>query len=160
MKRLLVAATLVAAVLSIGGARAYFTAQTEVKDNTITAGTVEMSVEPTSAALSINPIAPGQTITRTLEVRNTGALGFDAITTAAKKAGYSDFWEALHCRATCDGVLLYDGALSALRTVPLRVPAGQAVTISYAVSLPAGAGNDLQGDYVRASVYVDAEQAH
>jgi predicted ribosomally synthesized peptide with SipW-like signal peptide len=160
MKRLLVAAAVLAAVLSIGGARAYFTAQTEVKDNVITAGTVAMSVEPTSAALSIDPIAPGQTVTRTLEVRNTGALPFDAITTAAKKAGYTDLWSALRCKATCEGVVLYDGALSALRTAPLRVPAGRAATIIYEVSLPSEAGNDLQGDYVRASVYIDAEQAH
>jgi len=33
MKRLLVFALVVAGVLCVGGARAYFTAQTEIKDN-------------------------------------------------------------------------------------------------------------------------------
>ena len=47
MKRMLAVAAVVAAVLSAGGARAYFTAQTEFKDNVITAGTVAASVEPT-----------------------------------------------------------------------------------------------------------------
>ena len=160
MKRLLVAATLAAAVLSVGGAKAYFTAQTEIKDSVIQAGTVEMSVEPTSAALSIPSIAPGETVVRTIEVRNSGALTFDAITTAAKKAGITDFWSALTCRVTSDGTVLYEGPLSALKTVPARVAAGRTVTLSYAVGLPADAGNDLMGDYVRASVYIDAEQAH
>jgi len=158
MRRLLTYAALVAAVLSIGGARAYFTAQTEVKDNVITAGTVEVSVEPTSSALTIDGLAPGATVTKTIEVRNSGTLGCEAVTSAAKKAGITDFWSALQCRATHDGVELYSGPLSAMRTAPIPLPSGGTARITYAVSLPAEAGNDLQGDYVRASVYVDAEQ--
>jgi predicted ribosomally synthesized peptide with SipW-like signal peptide len=160
MKRLIAAAAVVAAILSVGGARAYFTAQTEVKDNIITAGTVAMSVEPTSAALSISPLAPGQTVVRTVDIANTGALDIDAVTTVAKKAGYTDFWNALTCTVTWNGELLYEGLLSSMRTRPVRVSAGETERLSYAIGLPASAGNDLQGDYVRASLYVDAEQAH
>lgn len=160
MKRLLLYAAIVAAALSVGGARAYFTAQTEVKDNVITAGTVVVSTEPTSSALSIECLAPGETISKSIEVRNTGTLGVDAITTAAKKAGITDFWNALQVRATCAGVELYAGPLSAMRTTPLRIPSGGSVVVTYAITLPADADNSLQGDYVRASVYVDAEQVH
>jgi len=159
MKRMLVIASVIAAVLAIGGARAYFTAQTEVKDNTITAGSVSMSVEPTSAALSINPVAPGETVVRSVDINNTGALALDITTTAAKKAGYTDLWNALQCRVTHEGVELYAGPLSAMRTLPVRIAPDQKAILRYAVSLPADAGNDLQGDYVRASLYVDAEQA-
>lgn len=160
MKRVLVYAALVAAALSVGGARAYFTAQTEVKDNVITAGTVEVSVEPTSSALTIDALAPGETISRSIEVRNVGSLDVNAVTTAAKKAGITDFWNALVCRVSCDGTELYNGALSAMRTDSVVVSAGGSKTLTYAISLPADAGNDLQGDYVRASLYVDAEQRH
>lgn len=160
MKRLLVYAAVLAAVLSIGGARAYFTAQTEVKDSVITAGTVAISTEPTSAPLTIDALAPGETVTRSIEVRNTGTLAVDAVTTAAKKAGITDFWNALQCRVTCGGVELYSGALAAMRTAPVRLGAGGTATIVYATSLPADAGNALQGDYVKASVYIDAEQTH
>ena len=159
MKRVLVIASMIAAVLAIGGARAYFTAQTEVKDNVIKAGSVSMSVEPTSAALSIDPAAPGETITRSLDVNNTGALTVEVTTTAAKKAGYTDLWTALTCRVTHDGVELYSGPISAMRTAPVRIAPDQKATLRYAVSLPPEAGNDLQGDYVRASLYIDAEQA-
>ena len=159
MKRVLLCAALVAVVFSAGGARAYFTAQTEVKDNVITAGTVAVSTEPTSAALSIDALAPGETISRTVDMRNTGTLALDATTTAAKKAGITDFWNALTCRATAGGVELYNGPLASMRTAPVRIAPGAAVTVSYAIGLPPEAGNDLQGDYVRASVYIDAEQA-
>lgn len=160
MRRILVYAAVVAAVLSVGGARAYFTAQTEVKDSIITAGTVEISTEPTSAPLTIDALAPGETISRTLEVRNTGSLGVDAITTAAKKAGITDFWNALQCRVSCGGTELYAGPLATMRTSPVRIGAGGSAVLTYAISLPADAGNDLQGDYVKASVYIDAEQTH
>jgi predicted ribosomally synthesized peptide with SipW-like signal peptide len=159
MKRLLICACVAAAVFAIGGARAYFTAQTEVKDNVITAGTLAFSVEPTAAALSIDPLAPGQTVERTVEIRNTGVLTCDASTTAAKKAGYTDLWSALRCRVLCEGQLLYDGPLAALKTEAVRIAPGLAARLDYAISLPIDAGNDLQGDYVRASLYVDAEQA-
>jgi len=158
MKRMLAAAAVVAAILSAGGARAYFTAQTEVKDNVITAGTVAASVEPTVAALSIAPLAPGETVIRTVDVSNTGALAFDAVTTVAKKAGYTDLWNALVCRVTCEGVELYDGPLATMLTKPVRVAPGATAQVDYAIGLPPEAGNDLQGDYVRASLYVDAEQ--
>ena len=159
MKRVIVFAAIVAGVLAVGGARAYFTAQTEVKDNFITAGTLAISVEPTAAALSIDPIAPGQTVERPLEVRNAGVLACDAVTSAVKKAGYTDLWSALSCRVTCDGDSLYEGPLSGLRTTPVRIAPGRSVRLTYAIGLPADADNDLQGDYVKASLYVDAEQS-
>lgn len=158
MKRLLAYAAIIAAMLSIGGARAYFTAQTEVKDNIITVGALTMSVEPTSSALSVDGLAPGEIVSKSIEVRNTGTLDCEAVTSAAKKAGISDLWAALQCRAVCDGVELYSGPLSTLKTAPVRVQAGRSVRITYSVGLPTTAGNDLQGDYVKASVYVDAEQ--
>lgn len=160
MKRVLVCAALVAAVLSIGGARAYFTAQTEMKDNVVTAGTVTVSVEPTSAALTIDSLAPGETVTRSIQIANTGTLAVDAITTSAKKAGITDFWNALTCRVTKEGVTLYEGPLATLRTTPIRIDKGGSATVSYAITLPPEADNGLQGDYVKLSVYVDAEQVH
>lgn len=160
MKRVLLYAAIFAAALSVGGARAYFTAQTELKDNVITAGTVMVSVEPTSAALSIERLAPGETVSKTVELRNSGTLGVDTVTTAVKKAGITDFWNALQCRATCGGVELYNGAFAAMRTSPVRIPAGGSAVVTYAISLPPEADNSLQGDYVKASVYFDAEQIH
>ena len=149
-----------ALAVSIGAAAAYFTAQIQVPDSIIRAGSVAVSAEPTSAPLSIESLAPGSTSTRYLSVTNTGSLASDIIVTSSKKAGITEFYEALQCRATCGGVELYNGKLSELRTTPLRVSPGARADIGFEVGLPASAGNSLVNDYVKLSLYVDAEQAH
>lgn len=159
MKRYLVAACLaVAFAAGVGQAVAYFSARVTVPDNVVTAGTVAVSVEPTAAAVSVPALAPGRTSSSVMTVKNTGTLASNVIVTGAKKAGYTDVYEALNCKVTQGSRVLYEGALSALRTEPVLVPAGAASEIEFEVGLPSSAGNDLQGDYVKWSFYVDAEQ--
>ena len=59
-----------------------------------------------------------------------------------------------------EGVMLYEGPLSGLSTIPLAVDPGSSVRLDFEVSLPADADNGLAGDYVKMTLYVDAEQAH
>lgn len=150
------------AVLAFGVtvASTYFTGQAQVADNLISAGMVEVSAEPTSSALSLAALAPGATQTKTLTVRNTGNLAADIVVTAAKKAGITDFYNALTCRVTRGDSVLYDGPMNALRTTPVTLAAGESGALRFAIGLPASAGNDLAEDYVRLTVYVDAEQVH
>lgn len=146
--------------LTIGAAGAYFTSQVQVPDSVIRAGTVEVSAEPTSAALSIDSLAPGATAVRPLTVVNNGSLATDITVTASKKAGITDFYEALTCRVTCGGIELYAGPIATMRTTALRLAPGARGEMRFEVGLPAEAGNDLAEDYVKLSLYVDAEQAH
>jgi hypothetical protein len=146
--------------LSIGAASAYFTAQVQVPDSLIKGGSVAVSAEPTSAPLSIDALAPGTTAQRPMTVVNDGSLPADIVVTASKKAGITEFYEALTCKATCGGVELYDGKLSAMRTSALRLAPGARAEMRFDVGLPTDAGNALAADYVKLSLYVDAEQAH
>lgn len=146
--------------LSLGAAGAYFTAQVQVPDSVVRAGAVNISTEPTSAPLSIESLAPGQTIGRNMAVVNTGSLATDVTVTSVKKAGITDFYEALTCRVSCGGTELYNGALSTLRTAPVRLAPGARGDMLFEVGLPADAGNALAEDYAKLSLYVDAEQAH
>jgi Camelysin metallo-endopeptidase. len=143
---------------AVTGAGAYFTDQADVPDNVIRAGTLSVSAEPTSAALAIDALAPGSSVTRSLTVVNDGVLPETVVVSGAKKAGITDFYNALTCRVTAAGTLLYDGPMSALRTAPVRVAPGVRSELLFTVGLPADAGNDLAGDYVRMTLYVDAEQ--
>jgi hypothetical protein len=149
-----------AAALSIGAAGAYFTTQVQVADSVIKAGTVAISTEPTSAPLSLDSLAPGTTSVRSLSVHNTGSLPADIVVTAVKKAGITDFYNALTCRVSDAETQLYDGPLSTLQTSPLRLNAGTRGDLRFEVGLPATAGNDLASDYARVSLYIDAEQSH
>lgn len=160
LKRIVAAAVGAALAVSIGAAGAYFTTQIQVADSIVRAGNVAVSAEPTSAPLSIDALAPGQVSVRPFSVTNTGSLASDIIITSSKKAGITEFWDALRCRVTCAGTEVYDGPMSTLRTAPLRLAPGARADLRFEVSLPTEAGNSLVDDYVRMSLYVDAEQAH
>lgn len=160
LKRIVLSAAGAALALSVGAAGAYFTTQLQVPDSVIKAGSVSVSAEPTSAALSIDSLAPGAEVERSVTVANNGSLPVDVVVTAVKKAGITDFWDALTCRVTCGSTELYRGTMSGMRTQPLRLPAGTRGDLRFAVGLPASAGNDLIDDYAKVSLYFDAEQAH
>jgi len=159
-RRILTAVIGALMAFSIGAAGAYFTAQIQVPDSVIKAGSVSVSAEPTSAAISIDALAPGYSSTRPMTVVNDGALASDVVVTASKKAGITEFYESLACTVTCGGVELYKGTLSALRTAPLRLAPGARGEMRFQVGLPPEAGNTLADDYVKLSLYVDAEQVH
>lgn len=160
MKKIVVMVLAGLAALAVGAAGAYFTGQASVPDNVVKAGTVSVSTEPTSAALSIDALAPGATVTKPLTVVNDGDLAEAIVVTAAKKAGTTAFWEALTCRVTADGAALYDGPITGLRTVPLGIAAGARSQLQFAIGLPEAAGNDMAGKSAKFTVYVDAEQVH
>ncbi|MDI6712723.1 MAG: TasA family protein [Anaerosomatales bacterium] len=162
MKRTIVmaACAVLAGLACLGGAGAFFTSRAEVPDNVIRAGTVAVSTEPTSAALTIDALAPGGMCERTVAVANTGTLPSTVVVTCAKKAGITDFYNALTCDVSVDGVPVYTGPLAELRTVPFEIAPGARARMTFAVGLPATAGNDLAGDYVKLSLYFDAEQVH
>jgi hypothetical protein len=160
MRRLVWLCIGMALVWSMCGAGAYFTDQAEVPDNVVRAGTLSVSTEPTSAALSVNALAPGETVQRIVTVVNDGQLAENVVITGAKKMGITDFYNALTCRVTAAGALLYEGPMNALKTTPVLIEPATRTNMVFAVGLPAEAGNDLAGDYVRMTLYVDAAQAH
>lgn len=160
LKRLMLTMAGAVLALSVGAAGAYFTAQVQVADSIIRAGTVAVSTEPTVAPLSVESLAPGSVAVRPLTVVNDGTLPVDVVVTASKKAGITEFYEALTCRVTCGGTQVYDGALAQMRTAALRLNPGARGEMRFEVGLPTDAGNALADDYVKLSLYVDAEQAH
>lgn len=159
-QKLLLAATGAVLALSVGAAGAYFTAQVQIPDSVIRAGSVALSTEPTSAALSVDALAPGMTAIRPVAVLNDGTLPVDVVVTSAKKAGITAFYDAITCRVSCAGTQLYDGSLAALRTTPLRLAPGARGDLRFEVGLSADTSNTVASDYAKVSLYVDAEQVH
>ncbi len=159
-KRIVTTALGALLALSIGAAGAYFTAQVKVADSVIKAGSVAVSTEPTSAPLSIDSLAPGTSAARSLAVVNDGSLPVDVIVTPSKTAGITAFYESLTCTVTSGNAPLYSGSLSQMKTAPLRMTPGARGDLRFEIGLPAEASNDLTSDYVKLTLYVDAEQAH
>ncbi|WP_096190893.1 TasA family protein [Neobacillus soli] len=61
-----------------GGTYAYFS-DSEVTENTFAAGTLDLSVQPTTI-INIENIAPGDSMTRTFELHNEGTLDIKDVT--------------------------------------------------------------------------------
>lgn len=160
MKRLVLVLVGVAIAACAGSAGAYFTGQAEVPENIVRAGAVEVSCEPTSAAICVDSIAPGVVSERSMTVVNSGSLPASLIVTGVKKAGITDFYNALTCQIAADGAVIYNGPMNTLRTAPFELAPGARAKLTFGIGLPAAAGNDLSGDYVKMSFVVDAEQAH
>ena len=105
-----------------------------------------------------NELAPGVPVVRPMVVVNDGVLPAQFVVTAAKKAGITEFYDALSVRATAGGTELYDGSMALMRTTPLTMAPGARKQLDFAVSLPATAGVSVSGDYAKLTLYVDAEQ--
>lgn len=159
-KRILLAAIGALTAISVGAAGAYFTAQVQVADSVIRAGSVAISTVPTTAPLAIDALAPGATASRTMTVVNDGSLPSDIVLSVQKKSGITDFYNALTAHVSCADTTLYDGPMSAMQTTPLRLAPGARGDVRFDVGLPADATNSLSQSYAKVSVYVDAEQAH
>ncbi|MBW6468671.1 MAG: M73 family metallopeptidase [Coriobacteriia bacterium] len=159
MKKAIVWACVMAIAGSVGFAGAYFTAQTSVPENIISAGTVAVTAAPDSGAISMENLAPGTPTSRVLTVTNTGSLPVDVSVTEAKRAGITEFYNALTCSVSTTGQPVYEGALAGMQTAPVRLAAGESAELEFAVTIPVEAPNTLVGDYVKITLYVDAAQA-
>ena len=160
MKRIVLLLIAVGLAACAGSAGAYFTGQAEVAENVIKAGAVGISCEPTSAAICLESIAPGLTSERSMTVVNTGSLPASIVVTGSKKAGITDFYNALTCQVAADGAVIYNGPMSTLSSSAFELPAGARSKLTFGIGLPAAAGNDLSGDYVKMTFVLNAEQVH
>jgi hypothetical protein len=160
MKRLVLMLIGIAVVVCIGSAGAYFTGRAEAPDNVIRAGAVAISCEPTSAAICIDAVAPGVVSERSMTVSNSGSMPASLVVTGAKKAGITEFYNALTCQVAADGAVIYSGPMSTLLTAPFELAPGARAKLTFGIGLPAAAGNELSGDYVKMTFIIDAEQVH
>lgn len=159
MKRIILLICVALCASGVGFAGAYFTAQQLVPDNVIRAGNVAVAATPASEAISMENLAPGVAQQRTLTVTNTGSLPAGIHFTGARRAGITAFYNALECVVTSGEATLYDGPLSELASEPLLLAPGESSDVEFAVMVPASAPNSLANDYVRLTLYVNAEQA-
>ncbi len=159
MKRIVLLICVALCASGIGFAGAYFTAQQSIPDNVIRAGTVAVAAAPASEAISMENLAPGTPQSRTLSATNTGSLPVAVSVTGAKSAGITAFYNVLECTVTAGGTAVYNGLLSELATTPVPLAPGESTELEFAVLIPPDAPNSLAADYVRLTLYVNAEQS-
>ena len=104
-----------------------------------------------TAAISLGDLVPGDTVDRTITLKNTGNLGFRYTVSATQTAWtllWTDTMNGLQLTvATGTGTILYSGPLSGLGALPgpATVAPGGSELLRYTFDFPAGAPDTLQG---------------
>ena len=104
-----------------------------------------------TAAVSLGDLVPGDTVDRTITLKNTGGLGFRYTVSATQTAStllWTDPTNGLQLTVvTGAGAVLYSGPLSGLGALPgptTLIPGGTEL-LRYTFDFPAGAPGTLQG---------------
>ncbi|MDH4170996.1 MAG: CalY family protein [Acidimicrobiia bacterium] len=160
---------------------ALFTDQEKAAGNAFSTGTIDLVATPASAVVTMPNLAPGDQITRALDVRNSGSLEFRYAVTSSTtedvlaselvltvKSGVASCTNA-NWNAT--GSNVYSGILGSTATIPLwgssaqgddpgdRVlAAGANEVLCVNVTLPLSTPNSIAGRNTSATFTFDAEQ--
>lgn len=104
-----------------------------------------------TAIVNLNDLVPGDTMVRTITVRNSGTLAFRyavSVTQAASTRLWTDTVDGLQLTvSTLGGSTLKSGPISTLGTVagPTILAPGTTETLRYTFTFPASAGSPFQG---------------
>lgn len=116
------------------------------------APTLAVSTDRGAAAIvTLGALVPGDTIDRTITVKNSGTLGFKYAVSATQTASsplWTDTTYGLQLTiAAFDGTVRYNGPLSGLGSLPSStvLAPGDTELLRYTFALPAGAPNSFQG---------------
>jgi len=153
------------------GTWAYFLDTETSTDNTLAAGTLDLSWTNESGVplpFNVDSMAPGDTVEARISVRNTGNLGLRYAMTTDVVLGQT-LADQLQCRLYdyVNGIDLYNGSLSGAhignsaqgQQAGDRIVAGGSVDyLAIEVTLPAGTGDEYQGLTTNVTFNFIAEQ--
>lgn len=188
-RRRLILALIVVAIALVGVTSAvtgaFFTDTKSISGNTFTTGTVKLGVGPTSAAITVGNMAPGDTVTAPITVDNNGSLSERYSVVSTTDAADANFLAAQlqmtikSGTGTCTtggftayGTTIYNqgvlGSVAGTKVIgnPAQgQDAGDRVlaptnseTLCVQVTLPTSTGNAYQGDTTTATLKFDSEQ--
>ncbi len=165
----------IACLLIIGlcgvGTWAYFLDTETSTDNTLAAGTLDLSWTNESGVplpFNVDPIAPGETVEARVSINNTGSLQLRYAMTTDVVSGTA-LADQLQCRLYDyqNSVDLYNGSLSGAyigdpskgqQPGDRSVGGGSADYLAIEITLPAGTGNEFQGLSTNVTFNFTAEQ--
>jgi hypothetical protein len=142
---------LLAVAALAGGTSASFTATTVSPSNLLGTATLSLTNDKPNEGdlVSVSNLVPGDTVTRTVTITNTGTVGF-TYTASATNVNTSVLWtdtaKGLQVEAKRGATSLYGGALKNL-AIPASATIAPAAadTLTFVFSLPATADNSFQG---------------
>ena len=156
LKLVLVSLVLAVAVAipSMGGTFADFTASTSNPGLVFQTATLSITTDhPASGFVEVANLMPGDTVTRTVTVINTGSAPFTYAVSATKQGGgpgsalWSNKVKGLQVTLSNSTGTLYEGPISELQSIKtgVEVASGNTEVLTFVFSLPNAAGNAFQG---------------
>lgn len=161
---------------------AFFTDTQSVSGNTFSTGSVTLGVSPSTTALTLTSMAPGDVVTAPLTVSNTGTLaerysvlstttdsalaaqlsttvktGVSTCTTAGFAASGTTAYGPAALGSTTGTKLIGDAAQGA-QTGDRTLAAGASEVLCVQVQLPTSTGNTFQSKTTTATLRFDSEQ--
>jgi hypothetical protein len=141
----------VAGALILGGQPVFAAdaGQPELRAGSIVHGSLALAADRQSVILSAAAISPGQHVAGSTGLANTGSLA-GRLSLSAATEGSPLLRAALRLLvarvASGRELLVYSGSLAGLDDAPAgALEAGSTATFRFRLTLPAGAGNELQG---------------
>ena len=164
-RRLLVPlATLAAAGALVVGSGASFTSASANTTSVVTSGSLTQTNSRDAAAIfNVNNIKPGDTVTGSVTIANTGSLGANFKVTETSTNGFGQPGMLRMKITESTGKVIHDGTFGDLggtddiQELDTFAP-GESRTYTYVVHLDVNASNDNQGDSAKASYVWDATQ--
>jgi spore coat-associated protein N len=132
---------------------ALFNGSTNSPSNTFTSGTLLIDTDhPVSNFIGLNNIIPGDSTTKTLQIKNIGTVGFNyTIAAAVESTTPSLLWvdqiNGLQIKVTGKNGVYYNGPISGLINKPstLVLTTNINENLNFEISLPETADNNFQG---------------
>ena len=146
-------AAVVAAMPLIGGTQADFTAIATNPGNAFSSAVLSMTTDnPVGGFVQVENLVPGDSITRSVTVQNTGSVPFTYTITASSEGGnQSPLWKnkihGLQVEVSGSSGLIFSGPIKDLYSMGTNtvVPEGGTEVLLYVISLPQSSGNAFQG---------------
>ena len=176
-----IAVLAVAGTMFAFGSLALFSDQETVTGNAFSTGTIDLVATPATAVVTASDMAPGDQVTASLDVANSGTLEFryaagsttteDTLASQLVLTVKSGVTTCDDANWAADGSVLYSGPLGSTGgTAVLGDPtqgaqagdrvlaAGANEALCFNVTLPLATGNSAQGQSTTATFTFDAEQ--
>ncbi|MBU6423875.1 MAG: M73 family metallopeptidase, partial [Chloroflexi bacterium] len=142
---------LLALAAMTGGTNAGFTATTMNPSNVLGTATLSLTNDKPNAGdlVSVTNLVPGDTVSRTVTITNTGTVGFTYVAAAVPEINsvlWTDSGNGLQVTAKRGATVLYTGALKGLAIPASTTIAPSAIdSLTFDFSLPSSGDNTLQG---------------
>lgn len=106
---------------------------------------INLSTDPSNRLFYINNLAPGDIISKTIQINNKGNTNSEVEISASRELGDQRLYDALELSIMKNGIIQFQGKLAELKNIKLgEVVSSSSETYELLVGLPLNEGNNVK----------------